>query len=64
MQEKPIEVVQKYVDGVNWPASKDEVIEAVERNGAPDDVVEAIRSIDKDRLAGPNDVHNVLWKEV
>ena len=63
MDEKPIEAMQKYVDGIHWPATKDEVVEAVERNGAPDDVLQALRASDKDRFAGPNEVHNVLWKQ-
>lgn len=63
MQDTPIEVLQKYVDGVDWPASKDDVVQAVQSNGAPDDVVEQIRSSEKDRFTGPNEVHNWLWKQ-
>lgn len=63
MEEKPLEVTQKYLDGVQWPAGKDDVLEAAESNGAPDDVLEAIRAMDKDRLTGPNEVHNALWMD-
>ncbi|MBW3653382.1 MAG: DUF2795 domain-containing protein [Actinobacteria bacterium] len=63
MDETPIEAVQQYVEGLEWPCTKEEVLEAVERNGAPDDVLQALRGAEKDRFAGPNDVHSVLWKQ-
>lgn len=63
MDDKPIEVVQKYVEGIQWPAGKEEVIEALRANGAPDDDVQALRDVDKERFIGPNDVHNLLWKQ-
>ncbi|HWC25562.1 MAG TPA: DUF2795 domain-containing protein [Solirubrobacteraceae bacterium] len=63
MDETPLEAVEKYVEGLQWPASKDEVVEAVRRNGAPDDVVQKLLADDRDRFTGPNEVHQVLWKE-
>jgi len=62
MDETPVEATQKYIHGVEWPASKEAVITALERTGASDDIVQALRSADKERFVGPNDVHNVLWK--
>lgn len=62
MDETPVEATQKYLDGIVWPASKQEVIGATEQNGAPEDIVQALRSADKERFVGPNDVHSVLWK--
>ena len=61
MEETPLEVTTKYVHDVLWPASKEDVLQAVENNGAPDDVLETIRGIDKDTFTGPNDVHNAIW---
>ncbi|MDP8967879.1 MAG: DUF2795 domain-containing protein [Actinomycetota bacterium] len=55
--------MQQYVEGLEWPCTKEEVLEAVERNGAPDDVLQALRATEKDRFAGPNDVHSILWKQ-
>ncbi len=63
MEDTPIEATQKYVDGIQWPASKDDVVTAVERNGAPDDVLQALRDEDKERFTGPNEVHQALWKQ-
>jgi hypothetical protein len=63
MEETPLEATQKYVNGIQWPASKEEVLQAVESNGAPDDVLKVIREMDTDRFTGPNDVHNALWMD-
>ncbi len=62
MDETPVEATQKYFEGIIWPASKDEVLSAAQQNGAPDDVLQALRTADKDRFFAPSDVHNALWK--
>ncbi|MBA3358907.1 MAG: DUF2795 domain-containing protein [Thermoleophilaceae bacterium] len=61
MRETPLEVSSKYVHGVTWPVSKGELLEAMERNGAPDDVLQTIRSADLARFVAPSDVHQALW---
>lgn len=63
MQETPLDVTVKYLDGLEWPASHDEVVAAAERNGAPADVIGKLRSIEHEQFAGPNAVHNALWME-
>ena len=63
MEETPLEVTEKYVEGLQWPASKEDVLQAVRSNGAPDNVVQEIEAIDKDTFTGINDVHNSLWME-
>ena len=35
--------VQKYLEGLNFPASKEEVVATAESNGAPQALVEQIR---------------------
>ena len=63
MEETPVEAVEKYLDtSITWPASKEDVIACVERNGAPQELVEELRAEDKDRFVGPNQVHEVWWK--
>jgi hypothetical protein len=62
VDEAPVEVTQKYIDGITWPASKEDVRDALQRNGAPNDVLQALSSADKDRFVGPNDLHAILWK--
>jgi hypothetical protein len=39
------EHVVQYLDTVDFPATKDELVRDVERNGAPDDVVKALRAM-------------------
>lgn len=62
MEDTPIEVTTKYIDGIVWPASKQDVLSTMERNGAPEDVLQALRSVEREDFTGPNEVHNVLWK--
>ncbi len=61
MEENPVQVVRKYIDGLDWPASKDEVLRAAERNEAPEEVLQKLRETDAESFAGPNAVHNSLW---
>ena len=61
MRETPLDATRKYVHGVIWPANKEEVIRAAEQNGAPDDVLQVLRDLDKPRFSGPNEINNALW---
>ncbi len=63
MEETPLEATIKYVEGIDWPADKQTVLDQMENHGAPDDVLQTIRDMDKDRFSGPNEVHNALWME-
>jgi Protein of unknown function (DUF2795) len=59
MDVNPIEL-QKHLKGVDYPASKDDVIATAESNGAPDDILDALRGIDKDSFDGPTAVTEAL----
>jgi hypothetical protein len=61
MKDTPIEATQKYVHDIEWPASKETVLAAMEQNGAPDDVLQNVRVRDQEKFVGPNDVHQALW---
>lgn len=61
MEDKPLDVTVKYLEGIDWPANKDEVIAVAQRNGAPADVLEKLNAMEHDRFAGVNGVHNALW---
>ena len=63
MQETPLDVTVKYLEGIEWPANKDEVVAAAQREGAPADVVDKLGAMEHDHFAGPNAVHNALWTE-
>lgn len=48
--------VQQYLQGINFPANKEEVASGAESNGAPQDLVDQIRNAAKERFEGPQDV--------
>jgi Protein of unknown function (DUF2795) len=59
MDVNPIEV-QKHLGGVDYPASKDEVISTAESNGAPQEIIDALQSADAEQFDGPDDVMGAL----
>ena len=59
MDVDPIEV-QKHLGGVDYPASKDEVVATAESNGAPQEVIEALQAMDGEEFDGPNAVQAAL----
>ena len=59
MDINPIEV-QTHLKGVDYPASKDEVIATAESNGAPQEIVEALQQMDGAEFEGPDDVMGAL----
>ena len=52
--------VQKALKGVDYPASKDELASHAERNGGDRELVDALRSMDKNSFDGPNAVMKEL----
>lgn len=48
--------IQKFLRGVDYPASKDDLLKTAQDNEAPDEVVETIRDLPADRFGGPQDV--------
>jgi len=61
MEETPLEVSSKYVHGVTWPVTKKELLEAMEANGAPEDVLQTVSAAPVGRFVAPSDVHQALW---
>jgi hypothetical protein len=55
----PIEL-QKYLSGVDYPASKDDLVRTAEEQGAPDDLLEALRSASSDSFDSPTDVSSAV----
>ncbi len=48
--------VQSYLKGIEYPASREDVASQAEDNGAPDDLVSALRDMDEEEFDGPNEV--------
>jgi uncharacterized protein DUF2795 len=59
MDINPIEV-QKHLKGVSYPASREELVEVAERNDAPEEIVDELRSLDAEQFDGPDDVQDAL----
>ena len=62
MQVNPIEV-QKHLKGMDYPATRDEVVAKAEENGASDEVLEQLRGMGSDNFTGPDDVMEALGRE-
>jgi len=52
--------VQKYLEGLNFPASKEQVLATAESNGAPQALVEQIRALGPEQFSSPDDVVSAL----
>jgi hypothetical protein len=48
--------VQKALKGAEYPASKEDLVDLAEGNGADDDVIQALRDADAEDFDGPDDV--------
>jgi uncharacterized protein DUF2795 len=48
--------VQLYLKGVQYPASKDELLRAARSNQAPEEVLEVIEQFPGEQYGGPQDV--------
>ncbi len=48
--------LQQYLQGVNFPAQKEEVASNAESNGAPQNVVDGIRNAAQDQFNGQDEV--------
>lgn len=52
----------KYLEGVSFPASKDELLGALQANGATDAIVEHVKSLAGDRFNSADDVFKNILK--
>ncbi len=48
--------VQGYLQGIDFPSSKDEVASGVQRNGGAGDIVDKIKNAAQERFDSPQDV--------
>jgi hypothetical protein len=57
----PIQV-QKFLSGVDYPASKDDLVKRAEDQGADREALDALRQMPGDRFNSPNDVSEAIGK--
>jgi hypothetical protein len=55
----PVEL-QKYLKGMNYPASKDDLIEHAEGQGADDEILDLLEQIPDEEYDAPTDVNKAL----
>ena len=48
--------MQQYLQGVNWPAGREQVAQAAESNGAPQGMLDQTRNLGGGQFSGPQDV--------
>lgn len=48
--------VQKFLKGVSYPASKDDLLRQARDNPAPEEIIRTIEQFDVDEYGGPQDV--------
>ena len=59
MDVNPIEL-QKHLKGADYPASKDDLVSLAEGNGAPSEIVDALRNSSTTEFSGPDQVQKAL----
>ena len=59
----PIEL-QKSLKGVDYPANKDDIVKAAEKNGADAEILDALRNLQDDSFEKPTDVSKALSDEM
>ena len=57
----PIQV-QKFLGGIDYPASKDNLVQKAQESGADDRVIETLRNLPQDQFNSPNDVSEAIGK--
>ncbi|WP_150306867.1 DUF2795 domain-containing protein [Planctomonas psychrotolerans] len=57
----PIQV-QKYLSGIEYPASKDDIVSTAEGQNADKDVVDALRALPDRTYDGPTEVTEAVAK--
>lgn len=58
----PIQV-QKFLSGIDYPASRDDIVQAAEKNGADDNVLGALRNLPDQDFDAPTAVSEAISGE-
>lgn len=54
--------VQKYLSGMSYPASKEDLIEHAKKNGAPKELLDELKELPDQEYDGPNRVSQMVAK--
>jgi len=61
MANEPIEA-QKYLSGIEYPATREQLAEHARQQGADDQIVEHLQQMTEDRFDGPDEVSRAISK--
>ena len=56
----PIDI-QKALSGLDYPATKDQILQHAEQNGADQEILDALRQIDDREYEGPSGVSSAVF---
>ena len=56
----PIDI-QKALSGMDYPASRDQIVAHAEQNGADEEILNALRGIDDREYEGPSGVSSAVF---
>ena len=56
--------VQSFLKGVSYPASKDDLLKAAKKNGAPEEIVDILNGLTTDDFGGPQDMMKGYGEEM
>jgi hypothetical protein len=59
MAVNPIQL-QKHLSGLDYPASKQDLVRHARQRGADEDALDALESLPRDRFNSPNDVSEAI----
>ncbi|MBC6457855.1 DUF2795 domain-containing protein [Actinomadura sp. HBU206391] len=54
--------VQKHLSGMDYPATRDELVDHARKNGAPEGVIESLRRLPERQFDGPNAISKEMTK--
>lgn len=64
MSETPNPIqIQKYLSGIDYPVSKDDLVANAQEQGAPDDVLDTLRNLPGDSFDAPTAVSHAVGQE-
>lgn len=59
----PAAAIQAALKGIHYPASRQDLVNQAQQNGAPDGLLNWIKGLPQDQFGGPQDVQKAFGKE-
>ena len=54
--------VQKHLSGMDYPATRDQLVEHAKKSGAPEGIIQSLRRLPEREFEGPNAVSKEMTK--